>query len=544
MSAGRDSLSGARQLPAARLRVNHGRRGSSAKAGGRPPSHRRSLFSPRIRRPRSRDTTILPTTDHENRRAKAGRGPPRGAQKQLRKRGATTTTGRHHSRRAPHRWIRRRRRLRHAWRLVTLSLITAAMVGAGVIAHADGRAHVTLQASPTGFEHLQVNGSPVRVVSAKATAAGWHTPLAARSTTLEPVHPVPPAQNMHISVQVRGTSWFGLLPWSKIVTAVRQSPPDPSLRVAQTTTLVGQPLYVHLNAPAVALAATDPAGGKLPVTRLADDPDIWKVTLNTMGSTDGVMDIATQATPWVAFSLPHSLHWSTVAIGSLLRLQQMLAQLNYLPVQWSPVSSTASSRCRCDLDLNDPPAGHFTWRWSSVPSRLSRLWAPDEDNLITQGAVIAFDRMHGLPVLPYATAAMWQDLVVAWRKHHLDPHAYTYAHVTENLPETLQLWRNGSVVLISRVNTGKPPAHTYIGTFPIHLRFRSQSMRGTGPNGTPYFYPDVPWVNYFHDNEAIHAFPRRAYGFPQSAGCVEMPIAQAKALFDLVHYGTLVTVST
>ncbi len=461
---------------------------------------------------------------------------------QLGRRGAATATGGRHSRRTTPRPIRRRWRLRHAWRLATLTLVAAVVAGAGVVVRSDGRTHVTLQASATGFERLQVSGASVRVIAAKASVSGWKTPLAERSAMLEPVHPIPPAQNVHISVLVRNMSWLGLLPWNQqVVAAVRQTPPDPSIRSSPTTTLVGHPLYVHLNAPAVALTATEPDGGALPATRLTDDPDVWKVTLNTAAATDGVIDIATQATPWEAFSPPQPVHWSTVSIGSLLRLQQMLAQLDYLPVHWSPVSP--SSRCGCDLDVTAPPAGTFTWRWSSVPSSLAQLWAPHADNPITQGAIIAFDRVHGLPILPYATATMWQDLVVAWKGHDVDPHAYTYVHVTENLPETLQLWRNGSVVLSALVNTAKPPAHTHVGTFPIHLRFRSQSMRGAGANGRPYYYPDVRWVNYFKGNDAIHAFPRQAYGFPQSAGCVEMPLAQAKTLFGITHYGTLVTVS-
>lgn len=389
-----------------------------------------------------------------------------------------------------------------------------------------------------------MSGAAVRVIAATANTAHWRSALTARAATLAPVRPVPPAQKVHISVLVRDISWLGLLPWNRhTVATVLQTPPDPSLQTTRTATLAGQPLYVHLNAPAVALTATAPNGGRLDAAPLADDPDVWRVDADTAAASSGVIDVSTQAKPWEAFSPPQALRWSTVAMGSLLRLQQMLAQLQYLPVRWSPAAPAASAHCACDLDLTDPPAGSFSWRWSQLPSSLVQLWVPGADNLITQGAVIAFDRVHGLPILPYATAPMWQALVEVWERHEVDPHAYTYVQVTETLPETLRLWRDGSVALTSLVNTARPPAHTHVGTFPIHLRFRSQNMRGTGPNGQPYSYPDVQWVNYFQGNDAIHAFPRQAYGFPQSAGCVEMPLAQASTLFSIVHYGTLVTVA-
>ena len=458
-------------------------------------------------------------------------------------RGAATATSERQVRRARRGTVRRRRRLRQVWRLGTLGLLAAALL-VGAVARGDGRADVSLRASQTAFERLQVSGAAVQVVAAEASAAGWRTTLAARSATLAPVHPVPPGRTVHVSVVVRDISWLGRLPWNRQrIAAVRWAPPDPSLRATGTTTLAGQPLYVHLSAPGAALRASEADGGALSAAPLADDPDVWKVDVDTAAAPAGAIDISTQATPWEAFSAPQALHWSTVPMGSLLRLQQMLAQLDYLPLRWSPAAPAASGRCRCRLDLTDPPPGSFRWRWPAVPSGLARLWAPGEDNEITQGAVIAFDRVHGLPILPYATPAMWQALVEAWEGRAADPHAYTYVQVSENQPETLRLWRDGRVVLTSLVNTARPPAHTHVGTFPIHLRFQSQAMRGTGPNGQPYYYPDVQWVNYFQGNDAIHAFPRQAYGFPQSAGCVEMPPAQARTLFGLVHYGTLVTVS-
>jgi hypothetical protein len=68
-------------------------------------------------------------------------------------------------------------------------------------------------------------------------------------------------------------------------------------------------------------------------------------------------------------------------------------------------------------------------------------------------------------------------------------------------------------------------------------------MSGTNPDGTHYDDRDVPDVAYFHDGQAIHGFVRASYGFPQSLGCVELPLAAAAVVFNYDQIGTLVTVA-
>ena len=115
--------------------------------------------------------------------------------------------------------------------------------------------------------------------------------------------------------------------------------------------------------------------------------------------------------------------------------------------------------------------------------------------------------------------------------------------VSQTLPETLYVWRNGSVVYQTPANTGVDHV-TPDGTWPVFLRFLVTTMSGTNPNGTQYVDPGIPWVSYFHDSDAVHGFPRATYGWPQSAGCVEIPIANAAIVFPMDPIGTLVTVTT
>ncbi|HUC60219.1 MAG TPA: L,D-transpeptidase, partial [Streptosporangiaceae bacterium] len=81
-----------------------------------------------------------------------------------------------------------------------------------------------------------------------------------------------------------------------------------------------------------------------------------------------------------------------------------------------------------------------------------------------------------------------------------------------------------------------------VGTNPVYIRYQSQIMKGTNPDGSQYA-DQVYWVSYFHAGEAVHYFPRYSYGSQQSLGCVELPYNEAKWLWPYMHYGTLVTVT-
>jgi len=97
-------------------------------------------------------------------------------------------------------------------------------------------------------------------------------------------------------------------------------------------------------------------------------------------------------------------------------------------------------------------------------------------------------------------------------------------------------------VLRTPVNTGIASRPTDLGTFPVYLHLTSTTMTGTNPDGTHYNDPGVPWVNYFSGGDAVHGFYRGSYGWPQSLGCVEVPVPTAETIFPYVQIGTLVTV--
>jgi lipoprotein-anchoring transpeptidase ErfK/SrfK len=67
-------------------------------------------------------------------------------------------------------------------------------------------------------------------------------------------------------------------------------------------------------------------------------------------------------------------------------------------------------------------------------------------------------------------------------------------------------------------------------------------MSGEDVDGTKYKVEDVPWVNYFNGGDAVHGYERGSYGFPQSNGCVELPIAAAHTVYGMLALGDIVDV--
>ncbi len=227
----------------------------------------------------------------------------------------------------------------------------------------------------------------------------------------------------------------------------------------------------------------------------------------------------------------------TAAPGSTLRLQELLAELGYLPVSFTPAAPLTSPTQEGNDQL-----GTFSWRWANLPSSLTSLWVQGQPNVITSGAVMNFENQNGLKTDGIAGPQVWTDLLADVQSGHGDANAYNYVLVNKALPETATVYSNGAVAYSTPANTGVPGAPTVDGTFPVYARYTVTTMRGTNPDGSHYVDPGIPWVSYFNGGDALHGFVRGSYGFPQSDGCVEMPPANAAVVFPLTPLGTLVTV--
>ena len=268
----------------------------------------------------------------------------------------------------------------------------------------------------------------------------------------------------------------------------------------------------------------------------------------TSASTTSASPVASTATPSAA-----STYSFSVRPASLVRLDQILAELHYLPLRFTPAPGTPTPTTMAgeEATMYAPLPGSFSWRYANVPPTLAAQWAPGQPTVMLKGALMAFEGVQGTyngytldaeTVDQIAGRSTWDQLLHAALAHQLNPNPYSYVYVTKTLPETLTLWQDGQVILTSPANTGIAQDPTQDGTFPIYLRFVQDYMSGTNPNGTTY-HDLVHWINYFNGGDAVHGFVRAAYGFPQSLGCVELPVPVAAQAFPHLALGDLVTVA-
>ena len=244
-----------------------------------------------------------------------------------------------------------------------------------------------------------------------------------------------------------------------------------------------------------------------------------------------------------AGQLARTLAWHVPA-GSELRLQQLLAQLGYLPVTWTPAATDPPPEgVRAELSAAiSPPDGRFAWRYPGTPPELQALWQPGQANTITRGAVMMFEDTHGLAVDGIAGRRVWRALIADAVAGRVRTDGYSYVFVHRSLPQSLNLWHDGHVILTSPGNTGVPAAPTELGTFPVFEHIPVGTMSGTNPDGSHYNDPGIRYISYFNGGDAIHAFNRASYGTPQSLGCVELPLDAAAKVWPYTPIGTLVTV--
>ncbi|MGD0167023.1 MAG: L,D-transpeptidase [Gaiellaceae bacterium] len=236
------------------------------------------------------------------------------------------------------------------------------------------------------------------------------------------------------------------------------------------------------------------------------------------------------------------LHWQ-VANGSTLRLQQLLAQLGYLPLRWRPTTHDAQLSRRAQLAAAlSPPPGQFKWRFPNTPPELRASWHSGLTNEITRGAVMMFEDTHNLAVDGLTGPRVWKALISDVIAHRRRTTGYSYVYVHLSVPQSLNLWHNGRVILSSPGNTGVPAAPTQLGTFTVFEHIPVGTMSGTNPGGSHYNDPGIRYISYFNHGDAIHAFNRASFGTPQSLGCVELPLAAAAKVWPYTPIGTLVTI--
>jgi lipoprotein-anchoring transpeptidase ErfK/SrfK len=116
--------------------------------------------------------------------------------------------------------------------------------------------------------------------------------------------------------------------------------------------------------------------------------------------------------------------------------------------------------------------------------------------------------------------------------------------------QELAAYQDGATVLTTPVTTGRPALPTPTGNFQVLRKSHPWVMRSDFPRWSPYWYPDSPvtYVLWFTNaGHGIHDAPWRAtYGPGTEAGgshgCVNVPFAAEKILFNWADIGTRVVI--
>jgi lipoprotein-anchoring transpeptidase ErfK/SrfK len=98
------------------------------------------------------------------------------------------------------------------------------------------------------------------------------------------------------------------------------------------------------------------------------------------------------------------------------------------------------------------------------------------------------------------------------------------------------------------VSAGAPKTPTVLGKYAIYAKYKSQDMTGANADGSRYSQPDVPYVNYFYKDYAVHGNywrPGSYFGnINSSHGCIGINVSDSKWIYDWAPIGTPVIVHT
>ena len=111
--------------------------------------------------------------------------------------------------------------------------------------------------------------------------------------------------------------------------------------------------------------------------------------------------------------------------------------------------------------------------------------------------------------------------------------------------QTMAVYEDSRLVFATLIATGSDPYFTRPGLFKVYKKKATENMSGAFASDKSDFYylADVPWTMYFDEARAIHgAYWRAWFGIPQSHGCVNLSIGDARWVYDWAQEGDYVYV--
>ena len=111
--------------------------------------------------------------------------------------------------------------------------------------------------------------------------------------------------------------------------------------------------------------------------------------------------------------------------------------------------------------------------------------------------------------------------------------------------QTLAAYEDNQLIFATLIASGMEPFWTQPGIFQVYNKVPAETMSGSfeADRSDYYYLEDVPWTMYYDQARALHgAYWPRLLGYPQSHGCVNMSIGDARWLFDWASEGEWVYV--
>lgn len=126
------------------------------------------------------------------------------------------------------------------------------------------------------------------------------------------------------------------------------------------------------------------------------------------------------------------------------------------------------------------------------------------------------------------------------------PQLYDKWLVVDVATKRMYAYEQTDLVKTFLISSGAPATPTVLGQYSIYAKYSSQDMHGENADGSRYFQPDVPYVNYFYKDYAIHGNywrPASYFGnINSSHGCVGVIPSDAAWVYDWAPIGTPVIV--
>jgi lipoprotein-anchoring transpeptidase ErfK/SrfK len=118
--------------------------------------------------------------------------------------------------------------------------------------------------------------------------------------------------------------------------------------------------------------------------------------------------------------------------------------------------------------------------------------------------------------------------------------------VADVTTKRMYAYENTTLVKSFLISAGAPRTPTVLGKYAIYARYRSQDMSGNNADGSRYFQPAVPYVNYFYGGYAIHGNywrPESWFGnINSSHGCIGVNVTDGSWIYNWATTGTPVIV--